>query len=272
MIIDSFTFFNEIDMLAFRLAALDAHVDKFLIVEADHTFAGKPKESAYLANKSLFKAYEHKIIHSILAVDIKQLDLLERPTKYEPENDFWKIEYAQRNHIADTLVKEKIPRWAFVLCGDLDEIPNPSVLDDLRQNWKKKLSVLRKPYHLRMETFYYNAKHIREERISCASLSSCHSIIRRTPQKLRHRQRVARIIDNGGWHFSYFMPPEKIVEKIESFSHQELNTPENRDSLHIEQCIQSGADLFSRDIGSQPTDPAIFPTKIRALLQAHGWL
>ena len=42
-IIDGFTFYNELDMLLYRLSVLDDIVDYFIIVEATKTHAGKDK-------------------------------------------------------------------------------------------------------------------------------------------------------------------------------------------------------------------------------------
>ena len=38
---------------------------------------------------------------------------------------------------------------------------------------------------------------------------------------------------DGGWHFSYLMDPEKISEKIKSFSHGEDNIEENTEIVNI---------------------------------------
>ena len=40
---DCFTFYNELDILEIRLSELDRVVDKFVLVEAEHTFRGNPK-------------------------------------------------------------------------------------------------------------------------------------------------------------------------------------------------------------------------------------
>ena len=43
-IVDCFIFYNEIDLLSYRLNLLKDVVDYFIIVEATKTFTGKPKE------------------------------------------------------------------------------------------------------------------------------------------------------------------------------------------------------------------------------------
>ena len=42
-IIDTFTFFNELELLEFRLRLLDGYVDHFVIAESNLTHAGDPK-------------------------------------------------------------------------------------------------------------------------------------------------------------------------------------------------------------------------------------
>ena len=53
-IIDCFIFANEVELLKYRLAVLYNVVDKFVIVEARHTFSGIEKELSYNKNKKLF--------------------------------------------------------------------------------------------------------------------------------------------------------------------------------------------------------------------------
>lgn len=43
MIYDCFSFFNELDLLEIRLNVLKDVVDRFVLVEAGETHAGKPK-------------------------------------------------------------------------------------------------------------------------------------------------------------------------------------------------------------------------------------
>ncbi|MBK6633151.1 MAG: hypothetical protein IPG38_01480 [Chitinophagaceae bacterium] len=42
-VFDCFTFFNELDLLEFRLKFLNDHVDFFVIAESNLTFNGKSK-------------------------------------------------------------------------------------------------------------------------------------------------------------------------------------------------------------------------------------
>jgi len=50
-IIDCFTFYNEIDLLNYRLSVLNDVVDYFVIVEATHTHVGKKKYYIFKENE-----------------------------------------------------------------------------------------------------------------------------------------------------------------------------------------------------------------------------
>ena len=61
-IIDCFIFYNELDLLTYRLNLLNNIVDYFIIVESTHTFVGKEKKLFFDENKHLFENFNNKII------------------------------------------------------------------------------------------------------------------------------------------------------------------------------------------------------------------
>ena len=73
-IFDTFTFYNELDLLELRLNILGDVVDYFVINEANITFTGKPKPLYYQENKERFKKWEDKIIHHVTIDDNKTLE------------------------------------------------------------------------------------------------------------------------------------------------------------------------------------------------------
>jgi beta-1,4-mannosyl-glycoprotein beta-1,4-N-acetylglucosaminyltransferase len=60
------------------------------------------------------------------------------------------------------------------------------------------------------------------------------------------RYTPAPLLDNGGWHFSYQGGVDRIIEKIEAWTHQEFNTPEIKDPEHIKKCMKEPSDLLGR--------------------------
>lgn len=62
-VVDTFLFFQELDLLEIRLAYLNDFVDEFVIVEACQTFSGKPKRFVFEENRERFSKFIHKITY-----------------------------------------------------------------------------------------------------------------------------------------------------------------------------------------------------------------
>jgi beta-1,4-mannosyl-glycoprotein beta-1,4-N-acetylglucosaminyltransferase len=52
-IVDCFTFYNELDLLNYRLSILDPYVDFVVLVESKYTHSGMKKELFYENNKNV---------------------------------------------------------------------------------------------------------------------------------------------------------------------------------------------------------------------------
>ena len=57
MLIDAFTFYNELDLLEIRLHELRGVADAFVLVEAGETFSGKPKPLVFRENRERFAGF-----------------------------------------------------------------------------------------------------------------------------------------------------------------------------------------------------------------------
>jgi beta-1,4-mannosyl-glycoprotein beta-1,4-N-acetylglucosaminyltransferase len=57
-----------------------------------------------------------------------------------------------------------------------------------------------------------------------------------------------KVIEKGGWHFSYLMSEEDIQKKIKAWTHAELDTNENNNIEIIKKRVKENKDLFGRDI------------------------
>ena len=69
----------------------------------------------------------------------------------------------------------------------------------------------------------------------------------RVGRPLRHR-----LIEHGGWHFTFMNTPENIRYKIASYAHQERNTPEFNNLTNIERMIQEGRSICGRTLRLEP--------------------
>lgn len=264
-IVDAFCFFNELDMLDLRIKMLSPYVDSFVIVEADHTFSGKAKSSCFEANKERFRPYLDRIVHHIARIDVSQMDFTVRPEKFDVATDFWRVEFAQRNAISDAL--RGFDPSDLVVFGDVDEIPSPAALMRLKKSAFFRFLVGCLPHSFKQEEFYYNARNLRLEPWFGSIVTSCDKLVRLTPQKLRDRRKKLPKIRGGGYHFSYFMSPEQIANKIDSFSHQEFNTDFYKSNDRIASCLNEGVDLFGRNIPVRTVSLDHFPLNVRSALQ-----
>ena len=93
-IVDGFIFYNELDLLSYRLNILNDVVDYFVLVESSHTFMGREKECLFEKNKNLFSKFKNKIIH-IATEDFP----FKQPNIDTSKNEQWQNEYFQRNLI-----------------------------------------------------------------------------------------------------------------------------------------------------------------------------
>ena len=236
-IIDCFIFYNELDLLTYRLNLLNNIVDYFIIVESTHTFIGKEKICFFSENKHLFENFTNKIIHII--VD----DL---PYKYHNVNidhkNVWNNEYFQRNAISRGInyIKDLV-QTDLIIISDLDEIPDPNTLETI-----KKGDIIVNINILEMDMYYYNLNtRFQSKWKLCKIISynkykelnaSCHDI----------RKMNCSVILNGGWHLSYFGDKYFIQNKIQNFSHQEFNKNEYTNLEKIEKRMQNNIDLYNR--------------------------
>ena len=72
------------------------------------------------------------------------------------------------------------------------------------------------------------------------------NVLNNKPQKCRELNNCD-LIQNGGWHLSYFGDINFIKNKLQNFSHIEYNTQQFRDNDHIKKCILDCKDLFNRN-------------------------
>lgn len=225
-IIDCFIFYNELDMLEFRLEELNEFVDRFVIVESTKTFIGKEKPLFFQENLNRFEKYLDKITHVI-------------ENNMDDENP-WVNESTQRNAIDKGIQSLNLDKNDIILISDVDEIPDTKTLSEFKKNGVNQLLTLRQ------EMYYYN--------LTCKFNGVWHFPkaidyltykIYGSPQTIRMTS--GQIIYNGGWHFSYFGDAEFIKNKINNFSHQEYNSDEFTNQEHIETVIKNGKDLFKRE-------------------------
>jgi beta-1,4-mannosyl-glycoprotein beta-1,4-N-acetylglucosaminyltransferase len=240
-IVDAFIFYNELDMLEYRLSILYDIVDHFILVESTRTFIGNEKPLFFENNKQRFQKYADKIIHII------DRDFMENP-KHDYtkgwKDEVWYNENHQRNSIEDGLKQLELSDNDIIQVSDVDEIPDPNILLQIKNN-NMKINYV----SLCQDFYYYNLtyKNFSEKWDFAKIMSYKHYVdsFNRTPQYCREVE-PKHVIKRGGWHLSYFGDTNFIRNKIKQFAHQEFNQDKYTNIENIEYSIKTGKDLFER--------------------------
>jgi len=149
-IIDCFIFYNEIDLLVYRLNLLYDTVDLFIIVESSHTFTGKEKKSFFNENKHLFERFGGKIMHILM----DGLPYIYPNINIHNNNDVWANEIFQRNYISVGIyvIRDDLSESDVIIISDSDEIPDPRTLNEIKNGniMVDNMNILE------MDLYYYN--------------------------------------------------------------------------------------------------------------------
>ena len=241
MIYDCFQFYNELDLLELRLHELYPVVDKFVISEATKTHSGKDKPLRYIDNIDRYKKYQDKIIY--LAYDN-----FDRSKEWRYE-DGWKLENDQRRYILQGL--KHVKSSDIVMISDLDEIPSRDFVLRLKIDYIKNPENYKVPITLRSQMYYgkLNYKVTSPEDVASwrGTVVINGEILRQNSDLHWYRSYKDAFpnIENTGWHFSYVGTLDDIIYKMESYAHQESNTPVIKNK--IRENLEKGVDLFNRE-------------------------
>lgn len=271
-IYDCFIFFNELELLKLRLQELYDSVDYFVIVEANKTFSGKDKEFIFEKNEKNFEKWLNKIIY----IQIKNMpkiskigekiqrksyqlhDCLKRKNLnkfFRPKGAMihlgigrWKTQIFQRNAIIRGL--ENAKDNDIILISDIDEIPNKNKFKKMKKMLQSedKIGFVQKEYNYCLNCF---AK-FRWIGTKACKFKTLKKIYKNQPQRIRRdkkesytfkkifKNKEIKLIENGGWHFSYIGKPEKIKEKFSAMSgsiNLKTNLKEIKENLEKNQII-----------------------------------
>jgi beta-1,4-mannosyl-glycoprotein beta-1,4-N-acetylglucosaminyltransferase len=270
-IIDTFLFFNEIEMLKVRLEYLGPHVDYFVIAESDTDFSGV-KKTFFLDNKIIKTLpYSEKIIYLQTKINLFSPGWLWKKLKYCTRHSrfLWQIQNEQRNSILNGL--KKFQDSDLVIFGDLDEIPSESALDFIKlmdsnnhinTSWAMSCDQLFYYYHI-------NNCSVNEKWYG-SIVTQLSFLNNKKPHKIRGMRDNLEHISNGGWHFSYFMNAEQVLKKINAIADVEKISEYKKLSIsEIQLKISNGEDLFNRGIEFSKPPPNSLPKNLIDLLTKY---
>ena len=229
-IIDCFLFYNELDMLEFRLTELNEHVDYFIILDSDFDFAGNKKDSMFESNKNRFDSWKEKIIRidcPELTIELfNQINTEKYPQYKNLSTDIINkdnIIFYMMIKLIETLPQLELDFEDIIMFSDIDEIPDFTTLD-LIDDYLLFNSII-----LRQKRFFWTTKYIDKD---LSFGTSCHQYTRiaRNPLVLDHFYKVKsnkKFSNNtfldSGWHFSHFEDLGNLHKKLELINNREYS-------------------------------------------------
>jgi len=220
-------YFDEDLVLDLRLNYLDKFVDKFIIVECNYNHKGEKRTPQFNLNK--FSKFKNKIKYILINEDspnLEKIDTNDNDINGKYIMNAVKRENFQRNAIIKGLDDASDNDW--ILISDLDEIPNLE---------KNNLSEINNHLVFFKQHMIYYKFNLVLENYPWIGTKACKKKNLRSPQWLRNikdrsypwwrfdiyfsenKYTKIKIIENGGWHFSYIKSPEDIEKKLKSYLH-----------------------------------------------------
>jgi len=266
MLIDSFLFFNETELVELRIKYLEKIVDYFVVVESNITHQGKKKDWNFpkILEKNL-KKFSNKIKYHQLNIDPEKIKNEESWIIDDIKgDDAWRIENFQRNYIKTAC--KKFSNEDILIISDVDEIPSKQKLEFITSCDFKKIA----PVVLEQHLFHIDCNFLKLESWRGSIVTTMKICNAYSPHKLRRsRNRISHFSDSG-WSFSSFGGLSKIKEKLESIAHTEFNNEKFKNSKHIINCQKTGEDLFHRKIHSKRIDKTFFPKDLLILMEENS--
>jgi beta-1,4-mannosyl-glycoprotein beta-1,4-N-acetylglucosaminyltransferase len=261
-IIDCVTFYNEIEIIKFRLNYLKDVVDYFIISEATKTHSGIDREVIFpTIMEKLPEDMQDKIVY-ILVDDMPSGD---------GHTQNWNRENHQRNCVSKGFDKIPLEDDDFIMISDVDEIPRKSALLEVKETNPQA-------FHLDCYFFYFSIQQqlFESEDKPCIwgsprgikygyykQLGICCDNIRNTARYTS--QFLTQGIADGGWHFSYFGGYDRVKTKLESYAHQEFNDPNfimKLNSVMNTLSTSTNVDVFNMNSMIKPADLSIFDPEL----------
>lgn len=221
MIVDAFLYNGEKECLEIRINELKDVVDYFVIVEGAYTFTGKPKNIHHDAGN-----IANNIIHCVADAEV-------------PDKNPWVNETRQRNYIKKAInwYVNPYPEDVMIV-GDVDEIPRAEAI--------KSYDTAMGLTSLQMDIFWYRFNCLAEKQTWTHPRIMPWTYLKdKEPDEVR-RSGYPSKIENAGWHFSYLGNEDFIINKLESFSHQEYNTPAFKDRELLRKKTEQGESIWGQ--------------------------
>jgi hypothetical protein len=233
-VIDNIAFCYDYDILEIRLSILYDYVDKFVILECDHTYTNLYKGYNFEKQQSRYKKWMDKIEY----IKVKG------PGFADPwDNEHWQWEQLKLGW------KDVHPEDLVLLCRCADEIPRPEAIDLMKNSNFTFFNLIFPAFFMKFNYIDTNAhydawgKAFKGHHQSRGRISPISNFVSISEDKTIS-------IHHAGWHLSYMGDEEWIKNKLTNFSHSEMNVPRVIDNINIDKHIANGEDCLNRNVNT----------------------
>jgi len=197
MVIDAITFGGEVEMLEGRMYELMPHIDYMVIIESNRTYTNRPKVYQFLEHFDRFQMFEEKFLY--------------QPIEGLGSSDAWANDYHQRRAVGAFLSKMGLDDDDVVFLSDTDEWFDPALIPQVEN---LIYAIRLKKLHMSLHWFH--------KWETCGIAARWGNLKGKDVDALRWQRGTMPTLE-GGWHLTSMGSHEYLVNKINSFAHQELN-------------------------------------------------
>jgi len=224
--IDCFIFFNELDLLEIRLHELVGVVDEFMLIEGTRTHQNKPKPLFFEEAKDKFSDFLPKINHVVVDKWPGFFFNFRKKGSHFYEN--WQREFPLK-------IIKGYQEDTNIIFSDVDEIPKASEVEKYKDTEEIKIFEQRYyNYWLNNICTYYdtNGRDLpAQKNKNGLGFWRGSVMVPRKRIKTMNKTRLYRdlqdgpikVIEDGGWHFSYIGNAERVKKKLQSYAHKEYD-------------------------------------------------
>jgi beta-1,4-mannosyl-glycoprotein beta-1,4-N-acetylglucosaminyltransferase len=223
-IIDLFPFFNEYELLKIRFEELYDVVDKFVIIESNHSFRGLSKPFNFENHIHLYEQYLSKV------------EYIKLSGQY--------FEDINKNKLVDSKAVTNITSNDIIIFGDIDEIPKKEFVSKLPDylNSYETVSFNTPMYMYRLNGQVFNADDSPFNWIGSIAFKKSfleNKTLVGIRDHIRGQQGPSRLhLQNSGWHFTSVGTTEQLKDKFTNWTHwSQMPVPTTE---YVELCVYTG--------------------------------
>ena len=222
-LVDCFFFYDEIEMLKFRVTELSPYVDYFIIIEGMVDYRNNPKKINFNFEDPFFDDFREKIIHLVYdKLDKNFLKLIYENLNYKKKLLSFDESTISKFDILDyTLfsLREKILSLDLnfediILISDVDEIPDLSTSETLYYSIKYGTLILRQTNFVWSCAFFDTYPHFGTCVFDKSTLLTDPKTLLSSYEFKTKMLKFPSIIINNGYHFSHFYDYERTLNKL----------------------------------------------------------